>query len=402
MALVTKSFSDIITFTRTGTSGTYFNSAGVLVNAGANVPRFDYNPSTLAAQGLLIEEARTNLLTYSADLSNAVWAFTGQLAFGSGSILNDGVAPDGTTTADKVVEDTSTGAHLISYGNVTTSTTATSSVSFFIKSAGRTTLSIRYGVQSTTNRMQANIDLNTGAVTGVSNIGTSTGATCTATPLTNQWWRITASVNPNDAASTQMRLLIYPNGVTGYTGDGTSGVYVWGAQLEAGAFPTSYIPTTTTALTRNADVASVNTLSPWYNALAGTIYAEYQTTHLTATQFAVSIDDSPSTSRATVAVTTTTFNGAVVDAGVAQATINQGTASTAIVKNAFAYAVNDFAFSANGAAPGTDTSGTVPSVVTQMSLGRRASGSGPLGGYLRRITYYPRRLSNAELQAITA
>jgi hypothetical protein len=170
-------------------------------------------------------------------------------------------------------------------------------------------------------------------------------------------------------------------------------------QLEQGAFATSVIPTTTTALTRAADVASVNTLSPWFNAVEGTIYAEGSGVSDANARYAVSINDT--TLNEFFGVRTLSGLASVgVDGGATQWALTASYTSNTIFKAALAYAVNDIAFTVGGAAPTTDTSATLPTV-TQMQIG-----TGPAlpiwNGYLRRITYYPRRLADSALQSITA
>jgi hypothetical protein len=368
MALVNKNFSDIITFTRASTA-TFFNSAGVLTSAATNAPRFDYNPSTLAAQGLLIEESRANLFPASNDFSNATYWTVYGTAVATGAAA---IGPDGLTSASNLAGATDI---TLSGNNIEETVTVSASTAYefsvFVKSNGGTTVTLR--MRDST--------------------GGSTSSS--AFTVTSSWQRISVS-RTMAVGATSTRCII---GAT--NGD----ILIYGAQLEAGAFPTSYIPTTTTALTRAADVASVNTLSPWFNAVASTIYAEYQPVSAIASQLAVAFIDTGtgSTNRATVGVSSagTSYSAAMVDGGAVQANLTQGTFSTSAVKNAFAFSANDFAFSVNGASPAVDTSGTVSSAFTLMQLGSRG-GSFPLNGYLRRITYYPRRLSNAELQAITA
>lgn len=169
------------------------------------------------------------------------------------------------------------------------------------------------------------------------------------------------------------------------------------------AFATSYIPTTTTALTRSADVASVNTLSPWFNATEGTLFVEASPQASNVAGFNLAeLNDATASNRIGLFKLSTTGNAslAVLVSGVTQASTNSG-AWTATGKLAGAYKLDDFASSLNGSVPATDTSGTIPTV-TQLTLGRRGDGANILNGYLRRITYYPRKLSSAELQAITA
>ena len=178
------------------------------------------------------------------------------------------------------------------------------------------------------------------------------------------------------------------------------------------AFATSYIPTTTTALTRSADVASVNTLSPWFNATAGTIYAEGVTnrpyTSATGGQMA-QISDGTANNRMWVAQGNTTANtstNSVVTTGatlVAELQYGPAPSSNLLNKSAFAYAANDFAGCANGGTVQTDPSGAVPTVTTlYLGISASLSSASNWNGYLRRIVYYPRRLSNAELQSITS
>jgi hypothetical protein len=154
-------------------------------------------------------------------------------------------------------------------------------------------------------------------------------------------------------------------------------------------------------------VASVNTLSPWYNASAGTLFAEYSRFGAVSFQTIVALGNAAQTETALL------LFGGSAPANNQRFDVNTSTGSQAtivvltapplntIAKTAGAYALNDFAATANGAVPGVDTSGTVP-VVTTLGLGTSTALAGPyLNGYLRRITYYPRRLANADLQTIT-
>jgi hypothetical protein len=189
--------------------------------------------------------------------------------------------------------------------------------------------------------------------------------------------------------------------LSAYVGTGV-GFAVWGRQLEVGAFPTSYIPTTGTSLTRAADVASVNTLSPWYNASAGTLYAEY-TPEGIRTSYAAAVDDTTANNFIAVAFSSGNKFLRIDQSGSTQASLSFATAVVnTTAKGAIAYATNDVAGTYDAATVLTDTLATIPTV-TVLRLGTLAASSAfQFNGWLRRITYYPRRLSNAELQAITA
>jgi hypothetical protein len=230
--------------------------------------------------------------------------------------------------------------------------------------------------------------------------------------VSNGWYRfqITATSTANNTVNMIVRTATAIN-VDSYTGDGTSGIFVFGAQLEAGAFPTSYIPTTTTSLTRSADVASVTTLSPWYNASEGTLYAEFVVpfdSSLSIFPIAAYVSDGTFNNTVTLYERTIddTRRGNIRVGGVQQFDQPNGGTYTygTVAKTALAFKINDVAFSANGTAPTTSTSALIPSV-NVLGLGSTFSLGGALSalnGHLRRITYYNTRLPNAQLQALTA
>jgi hypothetical protein len=392
-----------ITFTRASTA-TFFNSSGVLTSASNDVARFDYNPATLAPLGLLIEESRTNLLLRSEDFATTWSALNVTVA------TNNANSPAGTLTADTITPAASTAAHIISQSVTVTASTAYSAF-VFVRSDGAPFVQIAYDNGASVGAFM-NVNLSTGAITrGPELAGGATNATGSVINIGNGFYRIAVGATHT---GTTGRVLISPlptgESLAGLnpstTTAATDKIILWGAQLEAGAFPTSYIPTTTTALTRAADVASVNTLSPWYNSASGTLYAECVTFDTLSGAFPSSAVFSDGTLNNRMSIVRNNLSGnargnAIVG-GVAQFAAD-GTAWTlnATTKIALAYATNDFALVTNGGAATTDTSGALPTV---SGLKLAADGSGTasqLNGYLRRITYYPRRLANAELQAIT-
>jgi hypothetical protein len=400
MALVSKAFGDIITFTRASTA-TFFDSAGVLTSAAIDAPRFDYNPSTLAAQGLLIEESRANLWSYSDDFGNAAWTKSGVTVS-----TDTTTAPTGTTVADSLIEDSSTGQHRVFRSVSGTTNTNPHTLSVFAKANTRTRIYLGIA-EGTTFVRQGNaiFDLSAGIVVSAGGgSGGATGGSATITAVGNGWYRCTYTLTLGGTDTTVFSDIdLVSTGTTiNYTGNGTSGLFIWGAQLEAGAFPTSYIPTTTTALTRAADVASVNTLSPWYNSVAGTLYAEAQSLRPVGdtTRIAALSDGTANNSIRINAASTTQ---AVVTGGSTDALFSLTYSVGAVNKWAIAYETNNTNAALNGVAGTTDTTVSLPTV-NQLEIGRLAAGvsGSPLVGYLRRVVFYPRRLSNAELVSITS
>ena len=396
MPLVSKAFGDIITFTRAST-GTFTGSNGLIQSAAIDAPRFDYDPVTLAAKGLLIEEQRTNLFTYSEDFSNAAWTK------GNATVTADAaVSPDGATTADSFIENTATSGHTVAFGSITFAASTAYTAAIYVKPTGRSWFymqlaSAPFGGVNT----RAWFNVTTGVV------GTQANCTGSIQAVGNGWYRcgitVTATVGGVGATAIVLGLSNADN-VSSYTGDGTSGAFIWGAQLEAGSFATSYIPTVASQVTRSADVASVNTLSPWFNASEGTLYAEATDGAPSSTARGVWSLDSGASNRIDLRrQTSTALWNVVTTGGVDQGIlIYSNTAVNGVsFKNALAYKVNDLAGSVNGGSVQTDTSATIPSV-TALQIGSLAAFGSPFNGTIRRITYYPRRLSNAELQAITA
>jgi hypothetical protein len=222
------------------TVGEYIPTTSTINSA----PRFDHNPTTGESLGLLVEEQRTNLLLQSEDFSTT-WT-----ASRTSITANVEVAPNGTTTADKLIANTDANTHSVNQNATLTAASWTFSV--FLKQAeydGARILvfdgtSITYG---------AIFDLATGSFVSSTNspLGTS------VSPAGNGFFRCSITVT-GTAATGAAQVRPVSAGGDNFAGDGTSGIYLWGAQLEAGTFPTSYIPTTTATATRAADVASIS------------------------------------------------------------------------------------------------------------------------------------------------
>jgi hypothetical protein len=167
------------------------------------------------------------------------------------------------------------------------------------------------------------------------------------------------------------------------------------------AFASSYIPTAASQVTRNADAASMTGVnaSSWLRAGEGTLYTEITPRALAASSGIV-LNDNTTNNRIRLAATSVSDQGTVTVGGTAQATLDGGTpAANTTMKLALAYKVNDFALSLNGAAVAVDTLGTVP-VVTQLQIGAETTTAGNL--HIRKAAFYPVRVSDTALQALTS
>ena len=401
----------LVSFARAST-GSYVGSDGLVKTAAANVPRFDHNPTTGESLGLLVEEARTNLLVRSEEFDNASWAKTALLAFGSGSTTNAIAAPSGAGTADLLTEDTATAEHFTEQ-NFSTTSGATYSFSVFVKAgASKTTVVLRLtsAAWSGGANNQVRFNLSTGASTILSG-----SPVAFSQNFGNGWWRFTIVSTASSAGTPAARIhLTDSSGNTNYAGDGTSGIYIWGAQLEAGAFPTSYIPTTSATATRAADVASITgaNFSSWYNQTEGVMFASGDFANAGAGSFSrivslaganAGIDEISFYTRVAIGAGDGAIYGTVTVNSSLEADLNPPPGlpnSSGGYRSAIAYKANDFGLSSNGFTPAIDTSGSLPTI-TQLIIMGNIRFQNRLSGHVRRLTFWPIRLPNATLQTIT-
>jgi hypothetical protein len=384
----TRALDPRITFTRAST-GTFVGSNGLIQNAASNVARFDHNPATGESLGLLVEEARTNTLLYSQQLTNAYWDYNAGIT----TIPNNLLAPDGTLTGLLVTQDTSNSAH--GFGNnLNIAPTDNACLSIFVKSNGCRYVGLS---QNTESYVTTVFDLTNGTVVSGSGQITFYG---------NGWYRI-SEVRGQYSYRPYFHLLnaAGTNGKT-FTGDGVSGAWIWGFQKEAGAFPTSYIPTTTATVTRAADVASMTgtNFSTWYNVNQSTfslgfIPAGYSNLG------GISITYNLGPSRMEFS-----NSGEVYTVGSNSATLGTNTLPAILrAQNKFAYSYEFPSGSLSMSRNGSNTFSSTPSpslgmpTHTEMRLGfvifqdRGVSFTGTFS----RLTYYPVRLPDAQLQALT-
>jgi hypothetical protein len=358
-----------LTFTRASTA-TYFNSAGTMQTATTNTPRFDYDMTTHVANGLLMEAAATNMIAGSSNLVGTYWDDGGS---GPTVSLDAAVAPDGTTTADRV----STSGDVYFFPNTPTTTINTNyTFSFYAKSTVPGYITVVMQEAGGSFQWYAQ----------------------TSPLLTTSWQRFSITAQRTTANPMRAVIALYH---TTY-GDTTVADF-WGAQYELGSVATSYIPTTTTAnVTRAADSATFNTMT-WFNATNGTLFSEYTNlgaesastyrvfglfnTNVAGTfsQNAIEIADSGTTG----AMKVTTASSAVFSPAGA---LN---AANTVNREAMTYQANAFTSSVNRGAVTTDSSGTLPAPAYGYI------GSAPDGNirnrYIRKIKYFANPVTNPEL-----
>jgi hypothetical protein len=323
----------------------------------------------VSAGDLLLEGSGTNLVTYSEEFNESSWSKDDATVS-----ENQTEAPDGTLTADKI-QIANTTSSKIYYSNSFAAGTHT--FSFWIKAVGSNTgtWSINWWNTSEGNHRQT-------------------------VPVTTEWVRQSITFTNN-------------SGTFVYIADNRSSlgslaeVYIWGAQLEANSYATSYIPTTGSTATRAADVStSAATFgNSWYEPDEGTVFAEGARNFTISSQFPRILSFGTAGSNAEL-IDILGASGDdrldVVESNISQAQLRIVPDTAAFTRSSYAAAFknNNFAFTRNGDAVLIDTSGTVPAV-SQLRIGDRQDGVRTHNGTIRRLTYWPTRLSNDTLQTIT-
>lgn len=372
-----------VAFTRINTA-TYTDLAGIVRIAAAGVPRWDYDPNTLALKGLLIEEPRTNMFLWSSTPTSSSWA---KWSVGTGTApvvtANQTTAPDGTLTAASIVYPAVSGAGNASaiYQNPTM-TAAVYTVSFYLK----------------------------GAVGGeqLYLIANGAGFQSTRITLTTSWQRFTFTPTTLTASTWFWELGADMRDGT-QTATPAQTIYMWGAQLELGAYASSYIPTTTAALARPLDIVTLP-IGSWFNPATGSLAGDYIVPYasvyiLASIPVVADLNDGTINNCITLRLgppaTVNNFPVIAGSAGTTGITIANGWhGANTINQAALTYDGPGLVgmVAANGAVASNAITGLPPGI-TRLSLGQgRAT---ELGGTLRRVRYWPRVLAPTELVVTT-
>jgi hypothetical protein len=371
---------------QSATVGEYIPTTSTINSA----PRFDHDPTTGESLGLLVEESRTNLILQSENLSTT-WTNVN-----TSEAINVATAPDGTTTADKLITNNGV-ASVSSYITQTVAKSAaatTYTYSVFAKTGDTGIGTVQLLAVDTAlgaNRATTIFSTVTGTIPNPASVnGTFTNASSIITPLADGWYRCSLTFTTGTETSISLRL--YSRLPT--TGDGSSGLL---------SFATSYI-TTTAAVTRAADVASItgSNFSSWYRQDEGTVFAEFVPRTFAQACGLLSLDDGTTSERLQTRLSTN-GNGALVvaDGGSVQANFSTVASTSLNTKGRLAtsFAVNSFKVSLNGGSVASDTSGTLPTVA-QAVIGN-AVGAFIFNGPISRIAFWPRELPESTLQTIT-
>ena len=361
--------SNLITFSR-ASSGTYIDSDGLIKTAVTDAPRFDHGPVTGESLGLLIEEARTNLLAYSEQFD--------QWTVGANTIVtpNATTAPDGTFTADQVYFSQSGNTNISQSVTLTQNQTYTFSIYAKAVTPGTNNKFIPY-INSPNPKFPNDFE------------------------ATSEWQRFTFTfTHTNTTASTGVFIL---NRTDTYI----TNVYFWGAQLEeGGSFPTSYIPTTSSAVTRAADVATIEgtNFSSWYNQSEGTVFSDVFPLDGDSGRGYLFSNGTNVQRLGQNADSTTGFALFMSNGGIVTSLAAAVSGMPKAIKACLAYKSGSSRGVIDGALKTLSTTSNVPSAIDQVGIGFQnyEGSSGFLNGHIKRLAYFSTRKTDQELVKMTS
>jgi hypothetical protein len=351
-----------------------------------NVPRLTYQNGGGGCPSLLLEKQSTNLLSYSEEFDNAGW-FKTEITV----TANNTTSPDGTANADKLIPTTTNSTHYVDRSGIGVSSNGLASI--FAKKGEYN----RFAIRSYFTAGYAIFDVNSGVIVSTS------GVTATIENVGNGWYR--CSVNDTGNANYGYGIFVLQNtstSVNAFAGNGTDGIFVWGAQLEASSYPTSYIPTTSASATRVADACSKTGISSLIGQTEGAFFVEFifNSKQGMAIQIAYSSDYSDAIYLERSGDTSMVLNcyyGGVQQVGIQTNDLVDGQS----YKVAIAYKLNDFAFYKNGVLVGSDSSANLPTPINNLYIG----GYGGAAGYemtIKQAVLFKTRLTNTQLAQLTA
>lgn len=393
-----------ITFTR-GSTAVYVDSLGVIRSAAIDTPRFTYDPTRKYCKGLLIEGYGENHITRCYTLTNAFWTKTNLTE----SQSTTETPPNDTGLSYQVLETALTGNHRITaLSGYSLDPTGTYTISTWVKGIGRDFC--RLYLNASGGSLIGEFQLSTKTVTNCST-GTASGFYGKIVEYNDSWYRISVSGKPTTTAGTTINAIhisvLSAANTPSYTGDITKGLYIWGAQLEAGGSATSLIVSNSGVVgTREPDSAIVSDISSFYNATEGTIRADCFCDSNNAWantngmfKFYDAADEYSNYIQATFVTNLNMIYPEIADSVSGYVTFGGsgivGTYYEDTNRVLLSYKANDAGLSVNGSDVMTDTSVTIPTI-NALKFGD--DGNIPLNNSIMRLIYYPKKMTTAHLK----
>ena len=382
-----------------GSTATRVNKDGLIETVATNVPRLDYT-GNVDCPHLLLEPSRTNLLPYSEDFSQ--WSTSGTITI----TPNIAIAPDGTLTADGI-QDTTGGTYKRVRANISVSGNSTITASCFIKKVSSETGNTGFGlVFSGTSTKVAY-----GIIDSVN--GTMISQSSTITPsfkiesANNDYWRFSMTAT-DTGSNTSLEFSIYgtlsSNGTSVSPGVGSLRT-IWGAQLEEGSYPTSYIPTENdpSGVTRSADVCNSAGTSTEFNDSEGVLFAEIAALADDGTTREMAISDGGASNRIEIRyISSANDIQAVIRGASSTITLTYNvTDVTEFTKVAVKYKSEDYALWVGGVERAVSTTSGTPTGLNELAFDD-GNGTFNMYGKCKQLIYFNEALSDSELQTLTS
>lgn len=368
---------------------TRVNKQGLIEVVGKDKLRIDYTDSTKGVA--LLEPTRTNLITYSEQLSN--WSNIQNV-----TVTDDvAISPDGGQNASRINETTSSSVHRLFLGPTVSSAKHTYSV--FLKKGTRSWAYLRLDGAQSDQRTWFDLEngvlgtVNADHIASIENFG-------------NGWYRCTVSIAGTTYDTTPLAILALAtdNNASSYTGSTDEYIYAWGGQLEAGSYATSYIPTSGSTYQRQSDVANGAGNSEVFNDSEGVLFADIAALANDLTYRVFGLSDGSTSNRIIFYYNPSSNNIElfISSGGASQATLSLTLSDIKLYqKVAVKYKSNDIGLWINGFEVGTDTSATMPSGLNELAFDN-STGTQNFYGKAKEIGVYDAVLTDAELEALTS
>ena len=378
------------TFDRNLNTATRVNKDGLIEMVAEDVPRLNYdlvNGVPSECPSLLLEPQSTNLVTYSEDFSQSYWTKSD-----TSINVNQSTSPDGNINADSIVSSATNGVHYLRHSYVAVSANTPFTYSFFIKANGYTRFGVRDNAQTgayLTYNLETESIINSSSMTIVVN------------KLKNNWFKcsFTSTIGSNGVAGYALYLLDDgygtppnagdPNSYT-YTGDAIKGFYIYGFQLEQRSYPTSYIPTSGSTVTRSAETCTGAGNASTFNSEQGILFAEIAALADSIINRRITLSDGTASNRIYISYKNYT-NQIRVEVISSSSSVFDATISVSDITNyskiAFLYKENDFKLYINGVLVASDTSGSTPIGLSVLKF-EDGSGGSDFYGKCKDLRYY--------------
>jgi len=402
-------------FSSRASTASYIGSDGFIKTATTNEARYTYSVLDLSIPPrLLYEPAATNLYNYSEQINT--YSLTGATV-----TANTTTSPDGTTSADKLVEDTSTTHHDAHQTLASVTGGVAITVSAFFKAAERSMVTLEFVPSSSfTNSIAptAFFSLTTGTTANVINMMTKDTSIIY---YGNGWYRCSATVTPltNSTLTCNLGMTAGLSNTATYTGDGASGLYIWGAQAETGNVATSYIATGATTVTRSADAMTFPTnqttrqvekavmeganFNSWFNTNQGTLVTEGMVRYnLDSNQTTASIDGAYQQGLhiggGSTSIRLVRYGSNILSASHVTGEYNKIASSYNISTGSISARLNgSLGTSVTASNFFANTNSSAPD---RLRIGS-TSGTWHMNGWIKSITYYPEEFTSSQLIAVT-